>query len=45
MNLGEIIWDVVVWTRLAQDTIQWRILVNTVMNLRVQQRMRNLLTG
>jgi hypothetical protein len=23
------------WIRLAQDKVQWRVLVNTVMNLRV----------
>jgi hypothetical protein len=28
-------WDGVDWIELAQDRDQWRVLVNTVMNLRV----------
>jgi hypothetical protein len=28
-------WEVVNWIHLAQDSDQWRALVNTVMNLRV----------
>jgi hypothetical protein len=35
MDLGKIGWDGVDWMELAQDTDQWRALVNTVMNLRV----------
>jgi hypothetical protein len=35
MDLGEIRWGCIDWTDLAQDTDQWRTLVNTVMNLRV----------
>jgi hypothetical protein len=31
----EIGWDGVDWIELAQDRDQWRVLVNTVMNLRV----------
>jgi hypothetical protein len=34
MNLGEIGWDGMDWINLAQDSEQWRALVNTVMNLR-----------
>jgi hypothetical protein len=34
MYLGEIGWDGLDWTGLAQDTDQWRALVNAVMNLR-----------
>jgi hypothetical protein len=36
MVLGEIEWDGINWVDLAQDRDQWRILVNTVMNLRVR---------
>jgi hypothetical protein len=35
MDLGEIGWDGVDWSELAQDMDLWRTLVNTVMNLRV----------
>jgi hypothetical protein len=35
MDLGEIGWDGRDWIELAQDRNQWRVLVNTVMNLRV----------
>jgi hypothetical protein len=35
MDLREIGWDVVGWTHLAQDMDQWRVLMNTVMNLAV----------
>jgi hypothetical protein len=35
MDLREIGWDVMVWIDLPQDRDQWRVLVNTVMNLRV----------
>jgi hypothetical protein len=35
MDLREIGWDGVDWTDLAQDRDQWRVLMNTVMNLRV----------
>jgi hypothetical protein len=35
MDLGEIGIDGANWTRLAQDRVQWRAVVNTVMNLRV----------
>jgi hypothetical protein len=35
MDLGEIGWDGMDWIDLAQDTGQWRALVNTVMNFRV----------
>jgi hypothetical protein len=36
MDLGEIEIDGENRVRLAQDRVQWRVFVNTVMNLRVQ---------
>jgi hypothetical protein len=35
MDLREIGWDGMNWIDLAQDTDQWRAVVNMVMNLRV----------
>jgi hypothetical protein len=35
MDLGEIEIDGANWIRMAQDRVQWRAFVNTVMNLRV----------
>jgi hypothetical protein len=35
MDLGEIGIDMTNWIRLAQDGVQWRAFVKTVMNLRV----------
>jgi hypothetical protein len=35
MDLREIGIDGVNWIQLAQDRVQWRVFVNTVMNLRV----------
>jgi hypothetical protein len=35
MDLREIGWDCVDWIDLAQDRVQWRALVNTVMYFRV----------
>jgi hypothetical protein len=35
MDLREIRWDDMDWIELAQDRDQWRVLVNTVMNLQV----------
>jgi hypothetical protein len=35
MDLGEIRIDAANWIWQAQDRVQWRALVNTVMNLRV----------
>jgi hypothetical protein len=36
MDPGEIGIDGANWIRMAQDRVQWRAFVNTVMNLRVQ---------
>jgi hypothetical protein len=36
MDLREIGIDEANWIQLAQDGVQWRALVSTVMNLRVQ---------
>jgi hypothetical protein len=35
MDLREIFWGSVEWIQLAQNRGRWRVLVNTVMNLRV----------
>jgi hypothetical protein len=35
MDLRRIRWEGVEWIELAQDRDQWRVLVNTVMNLRI----------
>jgi hypothetical protein len=40
MYLRAVGWEVVGWMRLAQDRVQWRVLVNTEMNLRVPERRR-----
>jgi hypothetical protein len=34
MNLRQIEWEGVGWIHLAQDTVQWQDLVNTVTNIR-----------
>jgi hypothetical protein len=35
MDLRETGWGTVEWIQLAQDSGRWRVLVNTVINLRV----------
>jgi hypothetical protein len=45
IDLGEIGWDGMHWIDLAQDRNQWRALVNTVMNLRVQLNAGKFLRG
>jgi hypothetical protein len=37
MDLRDIGWDGIDWIDLAQDSDQWRALVNTVTNLRVRK--------
>jgi hypothetical protein len=38
MDLREIGIDGANWIRLAQDRVEWRAFVNTVMNLRVRKK-------
>ncbi|PNF14444.1 hypothetical protein B7P43_G01684 [Cryptotermes secundus] len=45
MDLIELGWDGMDWTDMPQDMDQWRVLVNTVMNLRVPQNARNFLSS
>jgi hypothetical protein len=45
IDLREIGWDGTDWIDLAQNTDQWRALVNTVMNLRVRQNVEKLLSS
>jgi len=45
MDLREVGWGDVDWMNLDQDNDQWRSLVNTVMNLCVSYKARNLLTS
>jgi hypothetical protein len=40
MDLREIGIDRVNWIRLAQERVQWRAFVNTVMNLQAPQQIR-----
>jgi hypothetical protein len=40
MDLEEVGWEGVEWIRLAQDRDQWRVIVNTVMNLWICKRWR-----
>jgi hypothetical protein len=35
MDLRDIVWDCMCWIDLAKGRDQWRVLVNTVLNLRV----------
>jgi hypothetical protein len=45
MDLREIGWDGMDWIDLAQNREQWRVLVNTVMNLRVPYNAGKLLSS
>jgi hypothetical protein len=40
----ETVWEGMRWNHLAQDRVQWRGLVNTIMNLRVPQNIDSSLT-
>jgi hypothetical protein len=45
MYLRETVWDSMDWIDLAQDMDLWRVLVNTVMKLRVPQSVGKFLSG
>jgi hypothetical protein len=45
IDLREIGWDGMDWIDLAHDRDQWRVLVNTVMNLRVPLNVGKFLSG
>jgi len=45
MDLMETRWEGVDWIHLAQDRVQWRALVNTVMDLRAPYKAGNFLTS
>jgi hypothetical protein len=45
MDLTEIVWNVLDWSHLAQARDQWRVVVNTVMNLGVTYKAGNFLTS
>jgi hypothetical protein len=45
MDLREIGWDGMDWVDVAQDRDQWRVLLNTVMNLQVPLNAGKLLHG
>jgi len=44
-DLREICWEGVDWMHMAQDRVQWRAVVNTVMNLWVPLKSGNFLTS
>jgi hypothetical protein len=44
MDLREIVINGAKWIRLAQDRVQWRAFVSTVMNLRVPQRKQGIVS-
>jgi hypothetical protein len=41
MDLIKMKWDVVKWIHLDQDSVQWRALVNTAMDIEVSQNAVN----
>jgi hypothetical protein len=45
MDLREIGWDGVDWIDMGRDRDQWRVLVNTVLNLRVPGNAGKFLSG
>jgi hypothetical protein len=45
IDLSKIGWAGMDWIHLAQDRVQWRAVVNTVMNLRVPQNVAKYLSS
>jgi hypothetical protein len=45
MDLKEIGWDGMDWIDMAQDRYQWRVFVNTGMNLLIAQNVERFLTS
>lgn len=45
MDLMIIVWEVVDWIQPAQDKGRWRTLVNTVINILIPCKARNVLTN
>jgi hypothetical protein len=45
MDLSAVGWEGVVWIHQAKNNDQWRVIVNTVINLRVTQKTENVLTN
>jgi hypothetical protein len=45
MDLWEIRWEGVDWIHLAQDRVQWRVLLKTVMNFQAAYNVGNLLVS
>jgi hypothetical protein len=45
MDLGEVGWGDVDWIGLAKDRNRWRVLVNSLLNLRVQWNAGKLSSG
>jgi hypothetical protein len=43
MDLKKLVFHGVDWTELIQDKDQWRVVVNTVLNLRVPGKVQNFL--
>jgi hypothetical protein len=45
MNFREIGWGSMDWIHLAQDRDEWRVLANTVINLRISENVGKSLSG
>jgi hypothetical protein len=42
MDHRAIMFEYVIWIKLAQDSVQWRDVTDMIMNLRVRQKAKNL---